>query len=92
MPTGYGPSLARLVFDGNEENFELWEVKFKAYLRTRKLLSILNGDHVSPNKFAEMNALMYAELVQLLVTHNKGGRRRRQVGNGDSSRTLLREV
>ena len=37
--TGYGPSrLHRLVFDGNEEKFDMWMVKFQAHLRLQKLL------------------------------------------------------
>lgn len=64
--TGYGPSHARLVFDGNEEKFELWEVKFKAYLRTHKLSRAITEDRVDTPKFIETNALVYAELVQLL--------------------------
>ena len=36
---GYGPSSRRinLHFDGRQEKFESFEVKFKSYLRLRKL-------------------------------------------------------
>ena len=65
--TGYGPSHAnRLYFDGNEEKYELWEVKFKAYLRTRKLLSVITEEREETAKFRERNEQVYAELVQLL--------------------------
>ena len=30
--TGYGPSNHRLIFDGDERKYELWEVKFLGYL------------------------------------------------------------
>ena len=41
--TGYVPSAnKRLYFDGNQENFELWEVKFLAYLRLNDLHTVLN--------------------------------------------------
>ena len=38
--TGYGPSTTKirnLSFDGDPANFEAFEVKFKAYLRLRKI-------------------------------------------------------
>ena len=35
--TGYGPSHSRLLLDGDERKYELWEVKFVGYLRLKKL-------------------------------------------------------
>ena len=41
--TGYGPRRTtggrwqRLVFDGDEENYELWEVKFLGHMRLEGL-------------------------------------------------------
>ena len=65
--TGYGPSHAhRLYFDGNEEKYELWEVKFKAYLCTRKLLSVVTGQREETANFRKRNQKVYAELVQVL--------------------------
>ena len=64
--TGYGPS-AKLIFDGNEEKYELWEVKFKAYLRTRRLIHVVTGDREDhKQKWCDANAQVYAELVQVL--------------------------
>ena len=62
--TGYGPR-SRLIFDGSEDKFELWEATFKGHLRVQKLIKILeqNGDE---EDYEENNALIYAELVQLL--------------------------
>ena len=37
---GYGPSRA-LMFTGNPEDFELWSVKFKGFLRIHKLHIVL---------------------------------------------------
>ena len=34
--SGYGPSK-KLYFDGEESNYEVWEVKFLSYLRLQKL-------------------------------------------------------
>ena len=38
--TGYGPSK-NIYFNGDEGNYELWEVKFLAYLRLHKLHSVV---------------------------------------------------
>ena len=59
--TGYGPSrLHRLLFDGNEEKFDMWMVKFQAHLRLQKLSKVLEAQ----------NADVYAELVQVLDDKN----------------------
>ena len=36
-PTGYGPRNRGLIFDGEENKYELWEIKFMGYMRLRKL-------------------------------------------------------
>ena len=59
--TGYGPRC-RLIFDGDEEKYELWEVKFLGHLRIQKLHGVLSAGTPDPDK----NARVYAELVQLL--------------------------
>ena len=58
---GYG-LRSRLYFDGEDDNYELWEVKFMGYLRTVKLHEILAAEPPDADK----NAQVYAELVQLL--------------------------
>ena len=41
--TGYGPRqytpgrFARLIFDGDERNYEQWEIKFLGYMKLRDL-------------------------------------------------------
>ena len=63
--TGYGPR-PRLTFDSDETKFDLWEVKFLAYLRIQKMhvaLEEVNNDHVDPEKNAN---LYHAELIQVL--------------------------
>ena len=59
--TGYGPR-ARLLFDGDENKYELWEINFFGYLRIQKLLNVVNSDQLDANK----NAEVFAELVQCL--------------------------
>lgn len=68
--TGYGPRLRttggrwqRLVFDGDENNYELWEVKFLGHMRLEGLKdTILSTTEPDPEK----NAECYAELIQFL--------------------------
>ena len=63
--TGYGPSPnLRLFFDGNEEHYELWEVKFLAHLRLQKLHGVIESTPTDDNE--ERNAQVFAELVQKL--------------------------
>ncbi|XP_076741663.1 uncharacterized protein LOC143419316 [Maylandia zebra] len=68
--TGYGPRRdttggrwQRLVFNGDENSYELWEAKFLGHMRIIGLkdtiLSVTNPD-------AEKNAECYAELIQFL--------------------------
>ena len=39
--TGYGTSRAQVIFDGDETNYELWETKMLAYMRLKKLKSVI---------------------------------------------------
>ena len=63
--TGYGPSVLRsgLIFNGDPDRYELWEVKFLGQLRLRKLLSAVT-DSADPT--VDANAEVFAELGQLL--------------------------
>ena len=68
--TGYGPRRdtrvgrwQRLVFNGDENNFELWEVKFLGHMGMLGLKdTILSTDDPDPEK----NEECYAELIQYL--------------------------
>ena len=59
--TGYGPR-SRLIFDGDERRYELWEAKFYGYLHTLKLKKELEKDVPDAGKNADIDA----ELIQLL--------------------------
>ncbi|XP_033127433.1 uncharacterized protein LOC117125141 [Anneissia japonica] len=61
--TGYGPR--RILFNGDESQYELWEVKFMGYMWLQKLHGVINpGDGNPPD--ANKNANAFAELVQRL--------------------------
>ena len=57
-PANY-TSRNRWAFDGNEERYEIWEVKFLGHLRLQNLIEALEDD--TPD--ARENARIYAELV-----------------------------
>ena len=59
---GYGPGKS-LQFSGEAEHFELWSMKFKAYLRLNKLHKVLESAQAGDE---EKNADLYATLVQTL--------------------------
>ena len=67
--TGYGSpnSTKRHVFDSDNDDYELWEVKFKAMLRLNKLYSILNKsaptDPADLAVYDEKNAEIFSTLV-----------------------------
>ena len=52
--TGYGPRHGRwenLCFDGDENKYEHWEIKFIAYMKLRKLKKVIfpNEDILGDN-------------------------------------------
>jgi hypothetical protein len=82
--TGYGPSRksrwSRLIFDGNESNYELWEEKLLAHIKLLKLKDTILPSEEEAN--ATKNEECYAELIQCLddmhqsVISNEGCYRR----------------
>ena len=64
--TGYGPRRT-LIFAGDENKYELWEVKFLGYARLQKLYNVFvpaADEREAPT--AAKNAEAFAELVQCL--------------------------
>lgn len=88
-PTGYGPS-ARLFFDGDEEKYELWEVKFFAHLRIQKLLDVMTEDPTTTG-YADRNAMLFAELVQRLDDKSLSLIMRDAKDDGKKSIKILRD-
>ena len=90
--TGYGPSTTRirnLSFDGDPANFEAFEVKFKAYLRLRKIkIDVVSEDE---EVLEEENAEIYAELVQTLDSSSLALIMRDGAENGREALKILRE-
>ena len=67
-PGEYSGRWSRLVFDGDEKNFELWETKFLGHLRLQGLKGIITTEPegVETEEEAASNAEAYAELIQFL--------------------------
>ena len=63
--TGYGPRKG-LVFDGNEDRYELWEVKLLSFVRIQKLYDIFVPSSDERDLDGAKNADAFAELVQCL--------------------------
>lgn len=98
--TGYGPSrYQRLLFNGQEENYELWETKFLGYLRTKKLKETIVSEPPSPDDEDEdavaediqKNEECYAELVQFLDDKSLGLVMREADNDGRKALKILRE-
>ena len=76
--TGYGPSHAgqrwvRLLFDGDEKSYELWETRFLAHMELRRLREVVledpeidEDDEAALAEDEAKNGEAYAELVQCL--------------------------
>jgi len=71
--TGYEPSgfKHRLLFDGDSNNFSIWETRFTSYLYTQDEgihAALLPKENVEDNAadFNKKNKRAYAELVQVL--------------------------
>jgi hypothetical protein len=93
-PTGYGPRRG-LIFDGDENKYELWEVKFLGYMRLQKLYNILIPSSSERELDEAKNADAFAELVQCLddrslASHTRGERQWKE-SPGGSERTLSRQ-
>ena len=88
--TGYGPSRSRwdnLCFDGDENKWEQWEVKFLAYMRLKKLKNILIGERFDANK----NEEAYAELIQFLDDRSLGLVMHTATDDGRAAFAILKE-
>ena len=68
--SGYGPSVknrihrSKPIFNGNETNFEIFEVKFLSYLRLCGLYNVTQNSNSENDD--ELNAEVFAELIQCL--------------------------
>ena len=98
--TGYGPRSTRwdaLLFDGDERNYEMWEIKFLSYMKIRKLKqTILLDVAANPPAAADVvtdadkNETAFAEIVQYLDNRSLGLIMRDAKDNGREALRILR--
>eukprot|EP00794_Sanderia_malayensis_P019551 gene19551-21483_t len=91
--TGYGPRqqahgrFARLIFDGDEINYEQWEIKFLGYMKLRDLkATILADGEIDASK----NEEAFAELIQFLDDKGLSLIMHDAVDNGQEALKILR--
>ena len=68
ISTGYGLRTGKVLFNGDESKYELWQVKFLGCLRIQHFHQIMlsPADQSDDMDFIEKNATMFAEFVQYL--------------------------
>ena len=92
--TGYGPR-SRLMFDGDDRKYELWEVKFLGFMRLSKLHKTIlpesEGGFENQELNEEKNAEAFAELVQCLDDRSLSLVLRDAKDNGRKALIILRE-
>jgi len=65
LATGYGPSR-RLLFDGDEAKYELWEIKLLGYMRLHKLYGVIVAENEPEEDNVSKNIDAFAQLIQCL--------------------------
>ena len=94
-PTGYGPRHRGLMFKGEENKYELWEVKFMGYMRLRKLSEIIDlrsdarGEWTAIDEANSADA--FAELIQCLDDRSLALVMREAKDDGRKALGILRE-
>ena len=84
--TGYGPSNQNLIFDGDEQKFEMWEVKFMSLMRIKKLHEVFTAEN--PNR--DKNAQAFAQLTLLLDSRSLSLVMRDARDDGKKAMNILR--
>ncbi|CAB4014022.1 Hypothetical predicted protein, partial [Paramuricea clavata] len=82
----YGPR-AKILFNGDERKYELWETKFMGYLHILKLKETVES--AEPNE--AKNADVYAELIQVLDDRSLSLVMRDAKDDGKKAISILRE-
>ena len=94
-PTGYGHARISsnydgLHFSGDEKQWELWEERFMAYIRQKKLYDVIQPAEADAAVDAGKNAEAYAELVRCLDDRSLGLIMRDAKNDGRKAMQLLR--
>ena len=89
---GYGPQhpSMRLYFDGEEANYEQWELKFLAYMKIQKLKDVINPDSTSITS-DDQNESAFSQLVQYLDPRSTALIMRDALNDGRKAMKILRD-
>ena len=84
---------SRLVFDGDEKNYELWETKLLGHLRLQGLKGIIETEpqDVETEEEAASNAEAFAELIQFLDDKSLSLVMREAADDGRTALKILRD-
>lgn len=84
---------SRLVFDGDEKNYELWETKFLGHLRLQGLRNTIleEPDEDDKDEDEAKNADAYAELIQFLDDKSLSLVMRDAADDGRAALRILRD-
>ena len=99
ISTGYGPSRrdngsrwSRLLFDGDETKYEIWETKLLGYLHTLNLKDAILGKNLNGDETdTERNEEAYNELIQFLDDKSLSLIMREATDNGREAPRILRD-
>ena len=97
--TGYGPTRrdnrsrwSRLLFNGDETKYEIWETKFLGYLPTLGVKDTILGKNLNEDKTdTERNEEAYNELIQFLDDKSLSLIMREASDNGREALRILRD-
>ena len=81
--------FARLIFQGNERNYEQWEIKRLGYMKLRDLKTTILADG---DVDASKNKEAFAELIQFLHEQSLSLIMRDAVDNGREALKILRPL
>lgn len=87
IPAGYGTRTRNILFDGNEKNYKLCEVKFIGYLHTLKLKNELKKKNIYQAK----NEEILSQLIEILDERSLALIMRDANDNGQKVIQILRE-
>ena len=86
-PTGYGPRGNHIYFDGDENNYEIFEMKFMGHLHRLKLKNELKKETIDREK----NEDIFAELIQVIDDRSLALIMRDALDDGKKALKILRE-
>ena len=91
--TGYGAPAHQLRFDGDESKYELWETKMLAYMKLKKLKTVIlpAENHLAAAVSNDKKKEAYSELILLLDERSQNLIMRDAKDDGRKALEILRQ-